>query len=171
MTDSEFSRPVRARHLPPEPLTLEATEAERRALAGRFGVVAVDRLHANIALSAEKGAILANGTLAADLVQTCAVSGEDFPVHIKEPVTLRFVAPVARAAEEDLELPSDEADEIEFTGDTFDLGEAIAQTLALAIDPYACGPAAEAARAEAGLAGDDQPRGPLADLLAALKKD
>jgi uncharacterized metal-binding protein YceD (DUF177 family) len=171
VSDSEFSRAVKARHLPPEPLTLEATAAERRALAERFGVVAVDRLSADIALSADKDAVLAIGALSADLVQTCAVSGEDFPLHIEEPVALRFVAPVARAAEEDLELPADEADEIEFTGDTFDLGEAIAQTLALAIDPYACGPAAEAARAEAGLAGDDQPRGPLADLLAALKKD
>jgi uncharacterized metal-binding protein YceD (DUF177 family) len=171
VSDSEFSRAVKARHLPPDPLTLEASEAERRALAERFGVVAVDHLRADIALSAAKDAILATGALSADLVQTCAVSGEDFPVHIEEPVALRFVAPVARAAEEDLELPDDEADEIEFTGDAFDLGEAIAQTLALAIDPYACGPAAEAARAEAGLAGDDQPRGPLADLLAALKKD
>lgn len=170
MSECEFSRPIRARHLPGEAITLEASEAERAALARRFGVVAVDRLTAKVTLAPDKDAVLASGTLAADLVQTCAVSGEDFTVHIDEPVALRFAAPVPRAAEEDLELPGEEPDEIEFTGETFDLGEAIAQTLALAIDPYASGPAAEAARAEAGLSGDDQPRGPLADLLAPLKK-
>ena len=48
-----------------------------------------------------------------------------------------------------------------------DLGEAIAQSLALAVDPFATGPGAEQARKEAGLM-DEGAAGPFA-ALAALK--
>ena len=60
-------------------------------------------------------------------------------------------------------------DEIPFEGHVFDLGEAVAQSLALAIDPYAVGPNAEQARKDAGI-GDEAASGPFA-ALAALKKD
>ena len=58
--------------------------------------------------------------------------------------------------------------EIAFEGDDIDLGEAVAETLGLAIDPYARGPDAEAARRAAGLSDEDAPTGPFA-ALAALK--
>ena len=53
------------------------------------------------------------------------------------------------------------------------LGEAIAQTLALAIDPYREGPDADEARKKAGIVSDEDhaPSGPLAEALAGLKKD
>ena len=41
---------------------------------------------------------------------------------------------------------ADECDEIGYSGTIFDIGEAVAQSLALAIDPFATGPQAEAAR-------------------------
>ena len=66
----------------------------------------------------------------------------------------------------------EDLDEIEYEGDSFDLGEAIAQTLGLAIDPYREGPDADSARRESGIQSDEsiQPSGPLAEALAALKK-
>lgn len=171
MSAPEFSRPVTARHLPTGPLTLEADAAERAALTERFGIVGIESLTAAVQLEVDGEAVLAEGDLSAELVQACAVSGEEFKAHLREPVRLRFVRPRPRPLEEDLELPEDEPDEIEYAGDSFDLGEAIAQTLGLAIDPYARGPRAEAARAEAGIAGADQAAGPLAALLAGLRKD
>jgi len=42
-------------------------------------------------------------------------------------------------------------DEIEYTGTHIDLGEAVAQSLALAIDPFLTGPNADAARKSAGI--------------------
>ena len=63
---------------------------------------------------------------------------------------------------------SDACDEIEYEGTQFDLGEQIAQTLSLAIDPYATGPNAERVRKQAGL-GDEAGSGPFA-ALAALRK-
>jgi hypothetical protein len=71
----------------------------------------------------------------------------------------------------ELELEADDCDEIEYSGDMFDLGEAVAQTLGLAIDPYAEGPGADAARKAAGIVAEGEQEGPLAALLAGLKKD
>jgi uncharacterized metal-binding protein YceD (DUF177 family) len=166
----EFSRMVRARPSPPAEMTIEAGEAERRALAERFQIVRIDTVRASFAFEPEDDAVLATGTLTADLVQLCAVSDEEFPVHLAEPLALRFV-PEARAVDpdEEAELPADEPDEIEFTGDMFDLGEAVAQTLGLAIDPYAEGPNADAARRAAGIVPEGESEGPLAELLKGLK--
>ena len=70
--------------------------------------------------------------------------------------------------EEELELEATDLDEIPFDDHTFDLGEAVAQSLALAIDPYPVGPNAERVRKETGLL-DEGAAGPFA-ALAALKK-
>ena len=166
----EFSRMIRARPLPPQEASIEANAAECAALARRFDVVRIESLHAEVALEADGAAVDATGTMTAQLVQLCAVSEEEFPVRIEEPLALRFV-PEARQVDpdEEAELPGDEPDEIEFTGDAFDLGEAVAQTLGLAIDPYAEGPNADAARKEAGIVQEGESEGPLAELLRGLK--
>ena len=71
------------------------------------------------------------------------------------------------ASEDEIEITADDCDEIEYEGMTFDLGEAVAQSLGLAIDPFAEGPEADAARQKHGLAGEEA-SGPFA-ALAALK--
>jgi uncharacterized metal-binding protein YceD (DUF177 family) len=170
---SELTCMVKVRPLPGESLVIEATEAERTALAVRFGLGAVHALRAEVALEQKPRAIRATGRLRADIMQRCAISGEDFPVRIDEPVDLRFVEENQRPAtdSEEIELQADDCDEIEFSGDMFDLGEAVAQTLGLAIDPYAEGPNADAARIAAGIVAEGEQLGPLADMLAGLKKD
>ena len=169
---SELSRMIKARPLPAAPVVIEASAEERAALAARFGLGAVESLRADIALEAKPRAIRATGRLTAQIMQPCAISGEDFPVTIDEPVDLRFVEDNQRPATpaEEIELEADDCDEIEFAGEMFDLGEAVAQTLGLAIDPYAEGPNADAARAAAGIVQEGEQLGPLADLLAGLKK-
>ncbi|MBU7579803.1 MAG: DUF177 domain-containing protein [Porphyrobacter sp.] len=164
---------VKTRPLPAGPVVIEATEAERTALAARFGLGAVEALRADIALEQRPRAIRATGRLVAAIQQPCAISGEDFPVTIDEAVDLRFVEQHQRPAtdDEEIELEADDCDEIEFSGDMFDLGEAVAQTLGLAIDPYAEGPGADAARLAAGIVQEGEQLGPLADLLSGLKKD
>ena len=168
MSTPEFSRLVDRRNLKAAPLTLTADEAERKALARRFGLVAIDLLEAEVSLEAEGEAVAAEGLLRAEVVQTCAVTGDDLPVTIAEPLSLRFV-PEAPVTEEEVELVEEELDEIPYSGTAFDLGEAVAQSLALAIDPYATGPDADRLREEKGLSGDEA-SGPFA-ALAALKKD
>jgi uncharacterized metal-binding protein YceD (DUF177 family) len=162
MSAPEFSRPVDRRHLAAQPVKLVAEAAEREALAERFGLVAIGRLEATVALEADGDMVVAQGALSAEVVQSCAVTGDDLPMTIDEPLTLRFVPETIRV-EEEVELEEAELDEIPYAGTAFDLGEAVAQSLALAIDPYATGPNADAVRVEKGLS-DEAVSGPFAAL-------
>jgi uncharacterized metal-binding protein YceD (DUF177 family) len=167
---SEFARLVDVRFIDAGPLRLEANEAERAALAKRFGIVSIGRLEAEVTLEPGKKGVAATGTLDAEIVQSCAVSAEDVPVTIHEPLSLRFVPERAPARpDEEVELDAEELDEIAFTGNRFDLGEAVAQSLALAIDPFLEGPGAEAFRRESGFFGEER-QNPFA-ALDKLKKD
>lgn len=154
---SEFSRMVDVRFIDAKPLRLEAEEAERAALAERFGLVRIDRLTAEVALESKGKAVAVSGRLDAQVVQSCAVSAEDVPVTVAEDLALRFV-PAARPArpDEEIELDADALDDIEFTGTQFDLGEAVAQSLALAIDPFLEGPGADEFRNNSGLFGEEK---------------
>ena len=166
---SEFSRRIDIRNLPADPLRLEASADERAALAKRIGIEAVERLTAEVTLLPVGGVIQVSGRIEAAVVQLCAISNEPLPTRISEPMALRFVRGITpHKPDEELEIDAEACDEIEFEGTQFDLGEQIAQTLSLAIDPYATGPNAERARKESGLS-DQASNGPFA-ALAALRK-
>ncbi|MGV3513232.1 MAG: YceD family protein [Novosphingobium sp.] len=168
--NTEFSRLIDIRQVNDEPLVLEPSEAERKRLAARFQLSEVKAMQATISLRREGDSVEAKGHLNASIMQACAISGEDFPVTISEPIALRFIPPrEAHDPDEEIEITADDCDEIEYEGTSFDLGEAVAQSLALAIDPFAEGPDADKARAEHNLGGDIA-TGPFA-ALAALKKD
>ncbi|MEL6485519.1 MAG: DUF177 domain-containing protein [Pseudomonadota bacterium] len=177
----ELTRVVKARLLPASAVLIEADERERVALAERFGVVSIEKLTAEVELDLCKKGVRAEGHLRAGITQACAVSGEEFAVAIAETVTLRFIEAGSLTLtpseddEIDFDLTPEDCDEIEYSGDSFDLGEAVAQTLGLAIDPYAEGPKAAAARKAAGIVEEGQQDGPLAAGLAAglarLKKN
>lgn len=169
MTTSEFSRSFDVRQVEGKAVQLTANEDERRALAGRFGLVSIGRVEAEIQLERDGRAVNAKGKLSADIVQSCAVSGDDLAVAVNEPLSFRFVPQVEdHTPDEEIELGAADCDEIEYSGTFFDLGEAVAQSLALAIDPFATGPGAGQARLRAGIVGEDA-SGPFA-ALAALKK-
>ena len=165
---SEFSRMIDLRAITASALQLSADENERKALAARFDLVSVDRLEAEVMLENEGPVVSANGRLRAAIVQSCAVSGEDLPVTIDEPLAFRFVPEGEPSApDEEIEIDEGDCDEIPYSGTAFDVGEAVAQSLALAIDPFATGPGADAARKAAGIL-DESASGPFA-ALAALK--
>ena len=173
MSDTpEFSRPFDIRGITAEPVTLEADAQERAALAQRFGLVSISTLTATLSLEAEGDSVCAHGTMKARFVQGCAVSGDDLPMAIEEEITLRFVPAAALEASEEgeeVELEEGQLDEIGYEGRNLDLGEAVAQSLALAIDPYAVGPEAEEARRRHGLVEEGESDGPLANALRGLK--
>jgi uncharacterized metal-binding protein YceD (DUF177 family) len=175
VSNSELVRMIRVRPLPGEVIGIEANETERAALAARFGLSEIESLRAQVTLEALPRAIRATGRLAAAIIQPCAISAEDFPIRINEQLDLRFVEGTAKPRgdedEFEIELVADDCDEIEYAGEMFDLGEAVAQSLGLAIDPYAEGPNADAARRAAGIIKEGEQLGPLAAALAGLKKD
>ncbi len=170
MSAAEFTRMIDLRQINDLPVVLEPDEAERRRLAGRFAITAIEAMKAVVQLAFDGTTVDATGRLTASIVQACAISGEDFPVEVDEPIELRFVHPTTFQPNEEIEITADVCDEIEFDGTTFDLGEAVAQTLALAIDPFAEGPDADKARAEHNLGGEVA-TGPFAALSALKTKD
>ena len=132
MIAPEFSRPVRL-GLEKRDVTLEATEAERQALATRFGILGITSLRATLRLEPEAGGtVRARGRLAAVVEQACIVTLEPVAQRIDAPLDLRILEEGAAPADEDPDSP----DEIESAGGLVDLGEAVAEQLALALDPY-----------------------------------
>lgn len=170
MTDPEFSRPVRldtlgdgVRHI-----AIEANEAERAALARRFGLLGVGRLTAEADLRNAAGGVLASGRLQAAVTQACVASGEPVPATVDETFALKFMSE-GRVTEDEVELEEGDLDIIGFEGGAIDLGEAAAQTLMLALDPFPRAPDADAVLREAGVL-DEQDVGPFAALKALKDK-
>jgi uncharacterized metal-binding protein YceD (DUF177 family) len=139
-------------------MAIEADEAERAALAARFGFAALSRLHAEIELVRKGEAVAATGTLRAALAQACVATGDPVEEEVEEAFAITFRPHPAAAADEEVELGGDELDVVFHDGGLIDVGEAAAETLSLAVDPYPRSPAAEAALREAGVRSEEEAR-------------
>ena len=172
MSAPEFSRVERLDAIGGEERTvaIAADEAERAALAARFGLVAVERLEARFAIRRDAAGIAARGQVRAAVVQACSVTGDPLPATVEEDVALRFVE--ASAHGDEVELGADALDTVEIEGGGIDLGETAAETMALALDPFPRGPGAAAALREAGVLSEEEagPFGALSGLKAALER-
>lgn len=166
MTTPEFSRAFRIDTLGEAPriVSIEAGEGERAALAWRFGLVAIRRLEAEAEISRTGETVRANGRLRARVTQSCVATGDPLDAAVDEPFALRFVTEDQDIAEE-VELSEEDCDTLAYDGAAVDLGEAVAETLALALDPFPRGPGAEAALRQAGVLGEAE-AGPFAALKA-----
>ena len=119
---------------------VDARPDECRALAERMGVAAIGSLACRFDLRrAESDTVLATGLLRARVRQVCVVSLEAFDADVIEDFAVRFVPDGRQSDELDLES----ADEVTYQGGVIDLGEAAAEQLALALDPFPRKPGAE----------------------------
>jgi uncharacterized metal-binding protein YceD (DUF177 family) len=149
-------------------LDLTANSEDCAAIANRLGLLSLDRLEAHAVLSRDGQKVRVTGRLKAALEQACVATGESIPAHVDEPFELLFLPePKAGEAEEEVELVEGDLDTMFHDGAAIDLGGAIADSLALAIDPYPRSPSADAALKEAGVLSEEE-AGPFA-ALAALK--
>jgi uncharacterized metal-binding protein YceD (DUF177 family) len=175
MSAPEFSRPVRIDTIGegPRRLGVEAEEVERINLARRFGLVSINRLAADLTLSRKGSDVAMAGVLSAKIVQACVATGEPLEAAIEAPFDLVFRPQIAPAGPEDeIELDENELDVIFYDSSSIDVGEAVAETLLLNLDPYPRAPGAEEALREAGVKSEEEagPPGPLAGLGDLLKK-
>ena len=152
-----------------ERVELNADESERRSVAERLGLDALDCLQAHATLTRKGALIEADGRIVASLNQSCVVTGVPVPAHVDEPFSLVFMPePHNSRSEEEIELGSADCDVVFYDGGIIDLGSAIADTLALNLEPYPRSAGAEAALKEAGVLSETE-AGPFA-ALAQLKK-
>ena len=173
MSAPEFSRLYRVDTLgaAPRSVAIEAAEEERAALAGRFALQAVAALSARAELSRSGEAVTAAGTVRARVVQSCVATGEPVEAAVEEPFRIVFRPHPDAGPEEEIELSEGELDTVFYDGGAIDLGEAAAETMSLALDPFPRSPAAEAALREAGVRSEEEVRAEASPFagLAALK--
>lgn len=130
----ELSRPISVARIGAAPLeaTIAATEAECGSLAARMGLPAIESVECRFLLRREADVVMAEGDLRARVVQVCVVSLDEFEGHVEETFAVRFV-PAGTEAEA---ITPESEDEIPYEAGMIDLGEAAAQQLALALEPY-----------------------------------
>ncbi|MCB5943277.1 DUF177 domain-containing protein [Acidocella sp. KAb 2-4] len=141
--DEELSRTVKAALIQENPQTHElvAEPAACVMLARRFGLPGIAALRGVFTLRHERGGVIAATlTMRARVTQTCVVTLEPFETAIAEEAELRFV-PESMFSEDDEEAAFspetlDDPDELPYANGIIDLGAALAEQLALALDPY-----------------------------------
>ena len=148
-------------------LDLSADEGERTAIAERLDLPTVARFDAHVALSRDGDRVHARGRIKAQLEQSCVATGDPVPASIDESFELLFIPDVTGEPDEEIELSEEDCDTVFHDGATIDLGSALSDTLALALDPYPRSAAADEALREAGVLTEEQ-AGPFA-ALAKLK--
>jgi uncharacterized metal-binding protein YceD (DUF177 family) len=143
---SEFSRRLAIDPWPDDPVTVDvrADAAERQALADRFGLLAVRSLcgRGRLGPGSEPGELVLRGWLEADVVQACVISLEPVATRLRQRVERRYRPVAAGAAGRNHDQPygmeelADEEEVEPVIGGAIDVGEAFAEELGLALDPY-----------------------------------
>lgn len=141
----EFSHVVEVDRIGPQGLQmqLEAGQAARTALARRLRILGIQSLKADVNLVPEAlaGHYRLTGRISAEVEQACVVSLEPVSQQINE-VFLRRFGPETAA---EIEIGDDEAEWLDpdaddppdpVIGGLIDIGEVVAEELALALDPY-----------------------------------
>ena len=166
----EFSRPFTIDTLGEgtRDIAIEANEAERAALATRFDLIAIESLAAEAVLTRKDDVINAIGRLRAKVLQSCVATATPLPAEISEAFSLRFV-PTLGGDEEEVELSEEDCDVVEYDKGAIDLGEAVAETMALSLDPFPRSPDADEILKAAGVLGESEV-GPFAALKALKDK-
>jgi uncharacterized metal-binding protein YceD (DUF177 family) len=114
---------------------IEATADERRSLAERFALLALDSLTATIELRRQgDGTVLLIATLEAAFEQSCVVSLDPVPGSLCDKFSLIY-APTGEN-EGEVELALQEASFEPLEGDAIDIGEAVAQELSLLLPQF-----------------------------------
>lgn len=147
MTDLEFSRPISIDDVPNLGRTwvVTATPEECRALADRYGILDVEGLEAKVKVRpvGRTDSFKVEGTLTASVVQACVVSLEPVRQSVSETFAVVF-APEAEegggdgwdgAGELTVDLTAEDPPDPLVDG-KIDLGEVVAEHLALALDPF-----------------------------------
>lgn len=162
----EFSRLVDTTRLPAGEavIAILATPQECAGLAGRFALLALSRLEAEVRLRRLPGGFIRLAAVfSADVVQSCVVTLEPVASRIEESFTLLY-----GGEEAGNEVILDGTEEIvePLIGGGIDIGEAVAQQLSLVLDPYpqTAGGATEMARIAEAPPVADAPASPFAAL-------
>ena len=133
----EFSRPLDVTRVPPqgslEKISAEPTEC--MALAKRFGLPDLHSLEAELRVSRWRGeGLKIKGRFAIELDQTCVVSLDTFRSVLTDEFETFFLPEGASAGANSALIEAGDAEP--FANGIIDMGEVVAEAVALALDPY-----------------------------------
>jgi uncharacterized metal-binding protein YceD (DUF177 family) len=149
--------------------TIVAAPGECAALATRFGLISIEHLKATAQLVSTTLGYTAKGQLTAGITQSCIASAAPVVDVISEAFTIRFIAEAEMGEGDEIELDANDCDVMAHDGRMLDLGEAVAQSLALALNPFPRAKGAADLLREAGVVGEDEVvTGPFAGLKGLL---
>ncbi len=161
--EPELSRPLHVDKIPAGGLAehVVARPLERQALAERFGLLDISLLEADLNVDHAKGRMLAvTGKLTADVVQQCVVTLDPVPARVVDAIDILY----APAGMLDVGANPPHSDELDndapepIVNGVIDLGELVAQHLAVALNPY---PRKEGAVLQNGASGEEEGNGVL----------
>jgi len=150
-----------------ERIDLVASDADCSRIARQIDLISIGRLEAHAVMEHRGAVIVARGRIKAAIEQACVASGEPVPAFIDEAFEIRFQPEPTRVPDEEVELSGDDLDTVFHDGQGIELGAAIADTLAVSVEPYPRSANAAEALQQAGVLSEEQ-AGPFA-ALAALK--
>jgi len=178
--EPEFRLRIAAKDVPPTgaQIAFEADAKTRAALARRFGILELQVLRGTARIRPfRKHGLILDCRFEAQLTQSCVVTLDPVPQRIDENFTRRWMPAhliepdgIADGREILVEAEGDDAPEPMENG-AIDIGEAVAEALALAIEPYPRRPdAAYNPSPEASAAAAEERPNPFA-VLEKLKKN
>jgi hypothetical protein len=143
---SPISYEVNVARLPKTGLTvkIDASETEKAELAAIHGLEAIERLHAELAVSPwKRNGVKVEGRVEADVVQACVVTLEPVTNLVEEEISAVFLPEDSRLGREGFETggeimidPEGPDSPETFSGDRIDVGALTEEFFALGIDPY-----------------------------------
>ena len=148
-------------------LAVEATPAQRAAIAERLGILSVDHLRAELTAMSLRGGIRVTGQLDAAVTQECVVSFQPVPETISEPLDRVFLpgggdSQPAPGSEVFVDLEGEDQPD-HFEGPEVDFSEYLVETLSLALNPYPRIPGAKV-EDDRTFSDDEAPESPFASL-------
>lgn len=160
---AEFHRPVTVAQVSRQKeIRITATESECAALAERFDLLDLSGLEAVMTIKPIAGGrmISLSGEFSADVTQTCAVTLKPVQNNVSETFEMTFGEGREKnsgAGVSDMVISYGEDDPPEPIVDgVIDMGEAVAQHLSVALDPFPRSLEAETVAKAQGITGDDQ---------------
>lgn len=158
---------------------IEATEAQRLALAESAGIVSIEAMRAEVLVKPWSGnGFAVSGRITARVTQACVVSLEPLATTVDEPIDVKLVPPEEmekyaivpdEKGEIDMDLSTlDVPDPIE--NGVIDVGDIVREFFVLGLEPYPRKPGAVFDAAAAGVDPGAEVLSPFA-ALARLKKE
>ncbi|MCJ8191208.1 YceD family protein [Sphingomicrobium aestuariivivum] len=151
-----------------ETIAIHADEAMRASVAERLHLPSIEKLAIDGRIERDGDGIAVNGTLSASVTHACVATGDPVAETIEEHFGLLFAPHPEHDEDAEIELGVDDLDTIFHDGRELELGDALIDTLALALDPYPRVADADARLKAAGVLSEEEAG--AFGALAGLKK-